>query len=59
MTHIILGLFLIALGIWGLFDEWHYVMDISKGLLPLIMTAMGVLSLALFFVGPQNLKKEK
>jgi len=34
MLHIILGLFFIALGIWGLFDEYYYVADFVKGGLP-------------------------
>jgi hypothetical protein len=35
MLHIILGLFFIALGIWGLFDEYYYVADSFKGGLPI------------------------
>jgi hypothetical protein len=31
MMHIIVGLFFIALGIWGVFDEWYYVVDCLKG----------------------------
>lgn len=31
MIHIIIGLFFIALGIWGVFDEWYYVVDCVKG----------------------------
>jgi hypothetical protein len=31
MMHIILGLFFVAFGIWGIFDEWYYVLDCLKG----------------------------
>lgn len=31
MLHITIGLFLIALGVWGIFDEWYYVIDFFKG----------------------------
>ena len=27
MLHIIAGLFFVALGIWGLYDEFYYVAD--------------------------------
>ena len=59
MNQVIIGLFLIALGIWGLFDEWYYVLDFIKGSLPLFMIAIGILSILLFVVGPENLKKEQ
>ena len=48
MGQIIIGLFLAALGIWGLFDEWYYVLDFLKGMAPLVMIVVGMLSLALF-----------
>jgi hypothetical protein len=44
MVEISLGLLLIALGIWGLFDEFYYVVDFLKGGIPLILMIVGLLS---------------
>ncbi len=58
MMRVILGLFLIAMGIWGLFDEWYYVLDFLNGFLPIVMTLIGVLSLILFFFGHKLLRED-
>lgn len=44
MLHIILGLFFIALGIWGLYDEYYYVADVVKGGLPVVMVIIGLVA---------------
>ncbi|HUV49752.1 MAG TPA: hypothetical protein VMW78_01855 [Anaerolineae bacterium] len=44
MLQIILGLFFIALGIWGFFDEYYYVADFIKGGLPVLMILLGLLA---------------
>jgi hypothetical protein len=44
MMEIVLGLFLLALGIWGLFDEYYYVLDFLKGGLPVTLMAGGLLA---------------
>lgn len=41
MVHIILGLFFIALGVWGVFDEWYYVVDCVKGGSAFLLTVAG------------------
>jgi len=43
--HIILGLFLVALGIWGIFDEWYYVLDCLKGGGSLLLLLVGLLAM--------------
>lgn len=44
MLHIILGLFFIALGIWGVFDEYYYVADFIKGGLPILLLLSGLIA---------------
>lgn len=44
MLHIILGLFFIALGIWGLYDEFYYVADVFRGGLPIVMVIIGLVA---------------
>ena len=57
MLHIILGLFFIALGIWGLFDEYYYVADFFKGGLPIVFMLSGLVATLAGFVPPG--KKEE
>jgi hypothetical protein len=45
MMHVILGLFFIALGIWGLFDEWYYVLDYLKAAISMFLLAGGLIAL--------------
>ncbi|MBL6988533.1 MAG: hypothetical protein ISR65_02070 [Bacteriovoracaceae bacterium] len=47
MAQIVTGLFLIAFGLWGVFDAWHYMVDALKGGSGIVMAIVGVLSLAL------------
>jgi len=44
MMHIIIGLFFIALGIWGVFDEWYYVVDFVKGGTAIFLIIGGLVS---------------
>jgi hypothetical protein len=44
MIQIILGLFFIAVGIWGLFDEYYYVADFIKGGLPILLMLSGLIA---------------
>ena len=44
MVEIVLGLFLIALGIWGVYDEYYYVADFVKGGLPVVLILVGLLA---------------
>ncbi|UCG80424.1 MAG: hypothetical protein JSV60_10770 [Desulfobacterales bacterium] len=53
MLHIILGLFFIALGIWGLFDEYYYVADFFKGGFPVILMLSGLMAMLAGFVPPR------
>ena len=57
MVHIILGLFVMALGVWGLFDEYYYVVDFLKGSIPLALMAGGLLATLAGFV-PQKLEED-
>ncbi len=51
MMHIILGLFFVALGIWGIFDEWYYVLDCLKGGGSLLLTLGGLVAMLAGAVG--------
>ena len=53
MVHVTLGLFLIALGVWGLFDAYYYVMDFFKGGIPLLLLLLGLLAALAGFVPPK------
>ncbi|WP_043601177.1 magnetosome protein MamI [Solidesulfovibrio magneticus] len=44
MTPIVLGLLCIALGLWGIYDMYYYVMDVVKGGLPLLCMIGGLLA---------------
>ncbi len=57
MFHIIIGLFLLALGIWGFYDEYYYVTDIIKGGLPIVMILTGLVATLAGFI-PPNLKED-
>ena len=57
MMHIIIGLFFIALGIWGVFDEWYYVVDFVKGSFSVLLVLAGLFGILAGVVGP--IKKPK
>ncbi|MBF0234331.1 MAG: hypothetical protein HQK65_15025 [Desulfamplus sp.] len=54
MLHIIVGLFLIASGIWGLYDEYYYVADIIKGGLPIFLMLFGLVATLAGFIPPKK-----
>ena len=56
MTEIVLGLLLIALGLWGIFDEYYYVSDFVKGGFPLLFMVSGLL---VTLAGIVPIKKEE
>ncbi len=45
MMHVILGLFFIALGVWGVFDEWYYVLDYLKASSSILLIVVGLIAL--------------
>ena len=51
MMHIILGLFFIALGIWGVMDEWYYVLDSIKAIGSLGLLGGGLLAFVAGLLG--------
>jgi len=51
MMHVILGMFFIALGIWGIFDEWYYVIDCVKGGVSLFLIVVGLLAIVAGVLG--------
>jgi hypothetical protein len=57
MLTIILGLFFIALGIWGLFDEYYYVADFIKGGLPIFLVLSGLIALLAGVIPPTEKEK--
>ena len=58
MLHIIVGLFAIALGIWGVFDEWYYVVDVVKGGSSIVLILVGLIAIFAGLVGPRPTPKE-
>ncbi len=58
MMHIIVGLFFIALGVWGVFDEWYYVVDFVKGSFSVLLVVIGLLGILAGAIGPRG-KTEK
>lgn len=54
MLNIILGLFFIALGIWGLFDDYYYVADFVKGGLPIALILSGLIATLAGFIPPKE-----
>ena len=57
MISIILGLFFIALGIWGLFDEYYYVADVIKGGLPVLLMLSGIIATLAGIIPPTEKEK--
>lgn len=53
MLHVIFGLLFIALGIWGVFDEYYYIADIIKGGLPICMILLGLVATLAGFIPPK------
>jgi hypothetical protein len=45
MMHVIVGLMMIALGVWGVMDEWYYALDSLKAIGALGLTIGGFLAL--------------
>ena len=58
MMHIIIGLFFIALGIWGVFDEWYYVVDFVKGASAVILLAIGHIAILAGVMKPKQESEE-
>ncbi len=54
MIEIIIGLLFIALGIWGIFDEYYYVVDVVKGGFPILMILFGLVATLAGFVPPKG-----
>jgi hypothetical protein len=52
MMHIIIGLFFISLGIWGVFDEWYYVVDFVKGFSTVTLIIGGIIGIFAGIIGP-------
>ncbi|MCG8634122.1 MAG: hypothetical protein MI863_09860 [Desulfobacterales bacterium] len=52
MISIVLGLFFIALGLWGIFDEFYYVADLFKGAVPVALMFCGTVAVAAGWIPP-------
>jgi len=57
MVHIIIGLFAIALGIWGLFDEYYYVADFVKGSIPIVFMLLGLIAALAGIIPPREMEE--
>jgi len=58
MPHIFLGLLLLALGVWGLFEEFYFVVDFLKGGGPIILMLCGMLATLAGCVPPKREEEE-
>jgi len=58
MMHIIIGLFFIALGVWGVFDEWYYVVDFIKGSGSVLLILVGAIAIFAGAAGPLRKPEE-
>ncbi len=56
MLEIVIGLLMLALGFWGVFDEYYYVSDVVKGGVPLFFMMIGLLAT---MAGIVPIKKEE
>ncbi|MEI8346925.1 MAG: hypothetical protein WCG27_05630 [Pseudomonadota bacterium] len=56
MPHIVFGLIFIGLGLWGLFDQWYYIIDLLKGALPVAMTLFGIFAIWIAFFTTNEVK---
>lgn len=56
MLEIVLGFFLVALGVWGMYDEYYFVADFMKGGIPLFLMLFGLLAT---LAGIMPLQKEE
>jgi hypothetical protein len=56
--HIIIGLFFIALGIWGVFDEWYYVVDFVKGSFSVLLVLVGIFGILAGAAGPRKKREQ-
>jgi len=54
MMHIVVGLFFVSLGLWGVFDEWYYVVDCLKGGFSLALVVAGIIAILAGVVGPRS-----
>ncbi|MFN3077343.1 MAG: magnetosome protein MamI [Alphaproteobacteria bacterium] len=56
MPWIVVGLLALALGLWGMSVWWWSVVDLLRGVMPIVLIVVGVLALA---VGVTAAKTEK
>lgn len=54
MSHITVGLLCIALGLWGIYDVYYYVMDFLKGGGPILLMLCGALATLAGCVTPKK-----
>jgi threonine/homoserine/homoserine lactone efflux protein len=44
MAHMFVGLLLLAVGVWGVFEEYYFVVDFVKGAGPIVLMLVGLLA---------------
>jgi len=59
MPHIFLGLLLLAVGVWGLFEEFYFVVDFLKGAGPIAAMLCGLLATLAGCVPPKREEEEE
>ncbi|MBF0492790.1 MAG: hypothetical protein HQM15_08420 [Deltaproteobacteria bacterium] len=45
MVHIVFGLTLLGVGIWGVVDQWYYLKDLLSGIVPILLVGFGVFAI--------------
>ncbi len=58
MIHIVIGFSLIGFGVWGVVDEWYYLMDFIKGASPIVMIIFGLFAIWLAVSEVNDTNKE-
>ncbi|MBF0481775.1 MAG: hypothetical protein HQK81_13555 [Desulfovibrionaceae bacterium] len=59
MAHIVVGLLLLALGVWGLYDQYYYVVDLIKGAGPIVLMVGGLIASLAGCAGQKNAEEEE
>ena len=59
MIHIILGVIIVALGVWGISSNWWAFLDLFRVLLPFLAVCLGITMIMAGVRGKPRPKKEE
>ncbi len=57
MIHIVSGLTLLGLGIWGVVDQWYYIVDLFSGAGPVALVLFGAFAIWVSIMSENNENK--